>query len=86
MAANGGQDTGMSSQDMPVEVLEQRAAEQRRKIHNSVSELKRSVRQTVRERLDVKRYARTYLWPAASAVSLLGMVVGYGIAGVFTRR
>ncbi len=75
----------MSTQNLPVEVLEQRAAEQRRRIHNSVSELRLSVRETVRERLDVKRYARTYLWPAVGALSFLALVAGYGIAGIFTR-
>jgi hypothetical protein len=66
--------------NIPVDVLEKRAADQRRQLHNSVSEL----RQSVRERLDVKRNVREHLWPAAGAVALIGLVAGYGIAGVFT--
>jgi ElaB/YqjD/DUF883 family membrane-anchored ribosome-binding protein len=70
---------------MPAEVLEHRAAEQRRRLHNSVSELRSSVRETVREKLDVNRYAREYLWPAVGTVSLVGLVLGYGLGGMFTR-
>lgn len=76
----------MSASNLPVEVLEQRAGEQRRKLHNSVSELKSSVRDTVRERLEVKRYVREYFWPATAAVSLVALLVGYRIASVFARR
>ncbi len=77
----------MSDQSaMPAEVLEHRAAEERRRLHNSVSELKSTVRETVRERLDVKRYAREYLGPAAVAVTTIGLVFGYTTAGMFTRR
>jgi hypothetical protein len=70
---------------LPADVLEQRAAEQRRRLHNSVSELRTTVRQRVREKLDVKRNARHYLWPATGGVSLLALMLGYGVAGMFTR-
>lgn len=70
---------------LPADILEQRAAEQRRRLHNSVSELRNSVRERVRERLDVKRNARQYLWPATGALSLIALVMGYGVAGMFTR-
>jgi hypothetical protein len=66
--------------NIPVDVLEKRAADQRRHLHNSVSELRHSVR----ERLDVKRNVRDHLWPVAGTVALIGLVTGYGIAGVFT--
>jgi hypothetical protein len=65
---------------IPVDVLEKRAADQRRQLHNTVSEL----RQSVRERLDVKRNVREHLWPTAGALALIGLVAGYGVAGVFT--
>jgi hypothetical protein len=78
--------TTSSTAGLPAEVLEQRAAEQRRRIHNSVSELKSSVRETVRERLDVKRYARAYMWPAVGVVSLIALAAGYGVTGAFTRH
>ena len=66
--------------DLPVDLLEKRAAEQRRHLHNSVTEL----RQTVRQRLDVKRNLREHIWPAATVVGFLGLALGYSLAGVFT--
>lgn len=68
------------------DVLEQRAAEQRQRIHNSVDELKSSLRQTVRERLDVENYARTYIWRFVSVAAGIALISGYGVAGMFTRR
>jgi ElaB/YqjD/DUF883 family membrane-anchored ribosome-binding protein len=66
---------------IPVDMLERRAAEQRRQLHDSVSEL----RETVKEKLDVKRNVREHLWPAAGAVALIGLLLGYSISGIFTR-
>lgn len=64
---------------MPVDVLEKRAADQRRQLHNSVTEL----RQTVKEKLDVKRNVREYVWPTAGVMALLGLVLGYSVASIF---
>ena len=75
----------MSGANLPVEVLEERAEEQRRKLHNSVSELRSTVRDTVRERLDVKRQLRRRFWPATAAVSLVALLMGYSTAAIFTR-
>jgi len=69
---------------IPVDILEKRAADQRRQLHNSVVELRQTVRQTVREKLDVKAYAREYVWPAAGAMALIGLIFGYAFAGMFT--
>jgi hypothetical protein len=74
-----------SSSNLPPEVLEQRAAEQRRRLHNSVSELRSSVTEAVREKLDVKRYLRGYMGPATGAVAIFGLLLGYSTAGMFTR-
>ena len=74
------------SSHMPAEVLEQRAAEQRERIDHSITELKSSVRDSIHERLDVESYARSHLWPVAGAASLLALLMGYGITGMFTRR
>ena len=65
----------------PSSLLEQQAAEQRRRLHNTVSELRSQVRDTVREKLDVERHARTYVWQASAAVAVLGLLFGYGTAG-----
>jgi len=64
---------------LPAEVLEQRAVEQRRRLHDSVAEL----RSTVRQRLDVKRTAREHFWPVAAVVSLAMLLLGYGVASIF---
>ena len=69
------------TQGIPVDVLEKRAEDQRSLLENRVVEL----RQTVKERLNVKRNLRDHLWPAAGALALVGVVLGYAVAGVFTR-
>jgi hypothetical protein len=65
---------------IPVDVLEKRAAEQRRQLHNVVAELRHSVR----ERLDVKRNVREHLWSVSGFLGVVGLVLGYAITGVFT--
>ncbi len=77
----------------PSEVLEQRAAEERRRLHNSVTELrssltdfKSSVEDSVRERLDPKRLARQHLKSLAGGASVVGLLLGYAVGGLFTRR
>lgn len=72
--------------NLPPEILEQRAAKQRERIHHSVDDLKSSLRETVREHLDVKKYAREHVWGLLAAGSLLAMISGYSLAGMFTRR
>lgn len=66
---------------LPAEVLEQRASEQRRRLHNSVAEL----RVNVRERLDYHKVARQYVWQAAGIAALIGLVFGSSLIGIFTR-
>lgn len=67
--------------EVPVDLLEKRALEQRRQLHDTVSEL----RQSVREKLDVKRNVREHIWPAVGMMALLGLALGYTVAGIFTR-
>ena len=71
----------MSASNVPTDLLELRAAEQRRRLHNSVAEL----RLQMREKLDVRRTARRYFWPASAVVGLFGLVLGYGFGGIFAR-
>jgi hypothetical protein len=73
------------SPDAPTDVLEQHAIEQRRRLHNTVSGLREQVRDTVREKLDVRRRAAEYAWPAAGMAALIGLLFGYGSAGAIKR-
>jgi hypothetical protein len=69
------------TEGIPVEVLEKRAAEERRQLHNTVQEL----RETVHERLDLKRNVRNHLGTVSGVMALAGLALGYALAGVFTR-
>lgn len=66
---------------LPTDILEQRAAEQRRRLHNSVVEM----RSQVRERLDYRKMTRQYLVPASAVAGLIGLAFGHSLAGIFTR-
>jgi hypothetical protein len=66
---------------VPSDILELRAAEQRRRLHNAVAEL----RETVKERVDVRRNAREHLLPAAGVAAAAGLILGYGAAGIFVH-
>jgi len=61
---------------LSIDLLEQRAASQRQRLHDSVIEL--------RQHLDPQKTARSYLWRASAAAALLALALGYGIAGAFT--
>jgi len=65
---------------IPVEVLGQRAAEQRQQLHITVAEL----RQTVHEQLDVKRNVRNHWGPVAGVLAIAGLALGYALTGIFT--
>lgn len=67
---------------LPADLLEQRAIEQRQRLHDTVSVL----RSGIRDRLDVTQNARENFWPAASVVFGGMLVLGYALAGVFTRE
>ena len=62
-----------------LEVLELRAREQRKQIHNSVQELK----STVQAILDPKRNARIYFPQIATVAAILGLSAGYVAGGIF---
>jgi hypothetical protein len=64
---------------MPAE-LERRAARQRQRLHDSVAELRTSVR----GRLDVQKAAQNHLWQASAAAALVSLAVGYALGGAFT--
>ena len=75
----------MTSATLPAELLEQRAAEQRRSLHNNVQQLRSRVRSKVRERTDVKRHVRRHFAPVAALAAVVALSFGYGLVGIFTR-
>jgi hypothetical protein len=70
------------------DALELRAAEQRKRLHQSVQELNGLIHNgsiQLREKLDVKKNARQYFWPAAGGAAVFGLLFGYGVAAVFVK-
>ena len=61
----------MTQPSLPAEILEKRAAEQRRSLHNNVQQLRSVVRHEVQERTDVKRNVRRHFAPIAGASAVL---------------
>ncbi len=72
----------MSAPSTPTYELELRAVEQRKRLHDSMSELKTQVR----DKFDVQKNAREHLLAASGIASVMALLAGYGIAGLFTRR
>jgi hypothetical protein len=66
------------SSELPTDVLEQAAIEQRRRMHETVTVL----RGQVREKLDVRHQAAEHVWPVSGATALLSLLLGYGTAGM----
>lgn len=69
------------TEGIPVDVLEKRAADERRQLHNSVQQL----RESVHERLDVKRNVRNHLGMVSGVMAAIGLILGYSVTGIFTR-
>jgi hypothetical protein len=63
----------------PENILELRAAEQRRRLQHALLELRHNAAQ----RVDVKNLARSHFWPAAAMAALLGVVAGFVTGGWF---
>jgi hypothetical protein len=71
------------SMNVPPEILEKRAAEQRRSLHNRVQELRTMVTERVREKTDVKRNVRRHFGPLAGIAAVVGLSLGWGLTGIF---
>ena len=67
---------------LPAETLQLRAADQRRRLQSSVHELK----DRVRDKLDVKRNISHHVLLASAVAGFLSLSLGYGFAGMFTRK
>jgi hypothetical protein len=76
----------MTQPTVPTEILEKRAAEQRRALHNDVQQLRSVVTAEVRERTDIKRNVRRHFAPIAGATAVIALSLGWGAAGIFTRH
>jgi ribosomal protein L3 len=68
----------------PIENLELRALAQRNRLHERADELRGKV-EAVREKLSVSKQAREHILSASALVSVIGLALGYGAAGMFTR-
>jgi hypothetical protein len=79
-------DKSIPAAHLPAELLEKRAAEQRRSLHNDVQELRSVVRNEIRERTDVKKNVRRHFGAVAGVTAMLALSAGYGFAGIFTRH
>jgi hypothetical protein len=73
--------TDSTNPGAPTDILEMRAAEQRRRIHDSVLEL----REQIDEKMDIKKKAAEYVLPASGAAAFLALLFGYGFASMFSR-
>lgn len=64
---------------LPAHDLVEKAAEDRRRLHTSVEELRGHLKDT----LDVKKNTREHLGLACGVAALLGVTVGYAFTGIF---
>lgn len=67
---------------LPSNDLELRAADERRRLHDTVQEL----RCQLRDKLDVRNNARQHLGLACAAAAVIGLMAGYGVTGIFVHR
>jgi hypothetical protein len=76
----------MTQPTVPTEILEKRAAEQRRTLHNDVQQLRTVVEAEVRDRLDVRKNVSRHFAPIAGVMALIALSLGYSLAGIFTEK
>jgi hypothetical protein len=68
--------------ELPSYDLELKAAEERRRLHGTLAEL----RSRVHEELDVKKRVREHLGAACGVATLISLGLGYSVAGLFVRN
>lgn len=69
--------TGLPSYD-----LELKAADERRRLHSTLAEL----RSRVHDELDLGRQTRERLWSICAVVGLISLSLGYSATGLFLRE
>jgi len=68
--------------ELPSYDLELKAADERKRLHRVVSEL----RSRVHEDLDVKKKVREHLGAACGIAAFVSLAVGYSVTGLFVRH
>lgn len=68
--------------ELPSYDLELRAADERRRLHRVVAEL----RSRVQEDLDINKQTREHLGAASAIAAVLGLALGYSVTGLFVRH
>lgn len=66
---------------LPSYDLELKAADERQRLHESVSELKSCLNQS----LDLRKNTREHLGSICVTTALLGLATGYAVAGIFAH-
>jgi hypothetical protein len=79
----GSEKPNMSTQ--PLEDLHLRAIEQRKELHQTTAELKAKINAT-RQQFDVPRQLRQHFAPVALALAAIGLLSGFRVGGMLTRR
>jgi hypothetical protein len=65
-----------------IEELERKAAEERRRLHSSVVEL----RSCLSDAIDVRKNMRAHLGWACGLATILGLTMGYSFTGISVRE
>ena len=68
-----------------IESLELKALAERNQLHDRANELRAKIA-GLREKLGIRKNARSHLLGASVTVALVGVVFGYGFGGLFTRH
>ena len=68
--------------ELPSYDLELKAADERRRLHGTLAEL----RSRVHDELDIKKHAGKHLGAACALAALVGLGLGYSVTGLFARN
>lgn len=68
-----------------IKALERKATDERQQLHRTALELREKIYCT-REKLRLSKQVREHLAATSALVGLVGLLSGYGFAGLFTRH
>lgn len=68
--------------ELPSYDLEVKAADERRRLHNAMTELRKRVRQD----FNLKKRLREHLGAACGFAAVTGLALGYSVTGLFVRH